>query len=176
MSLDSLQSSYAFIDILPKDDTALKFMNRMLLTLCVTNRRLLNELLFLFYYYYYLFYYSFFDKVRGRKKDPTIRLKSTSHETIRQWKKAKHLEYVDGYNYNVHVVCSSLWIIWFYLKKLVGKTGKIFLVHKILQRKNLPHPFFKCIMYTGCPHKKYTEIKITIMAKLLYIWEREIYL
>ena len=24
----------AFIDILPKDDTALKFMNRMLLTLC----------------------------------------------------------------------------------------------------------------------------------------------
>ena len=30
--------------------------------------------------------------------------------------------------------------------------------------------------YTGCPHKKYTEIKINVMAKLLYIWEREIYL
>ena len=30
--------------------------------------------------------------------------------------------------------------------------------------------------FTGCPHKKYTEIKINIMVKLLYIWEREIYL
>ena len=31
-------------------------------------------------------------------------------------------------------------------------------------------------MYTGCPHKKYTEIKINVMAKLLYIYGKEKYI
>ena len=45
----------------------------------------------------------------------------------------------------------------------------------LVQARRYGRPTFLLNIYI-CPHKKYTENKMYIMAKLLYIWEREIYL